>query len=214
MNHIEQTPEAADAARRVWDLGRPWIIGKAAFSLDGFMARRESTVDASDASRWISGEVSRQDVQWLRATCDAILVGAATARTDDPQLTVREPAHVATPPWRVVVSRSGALPDHLRLLSDDLRHRTIVMIGRSWEQVWLDLFALGVRRVLVEGGGEVLDQLASSGWIDASVIYYAPFRLDESGSVRADGFRNLPLMQSKVEALGSDIKISGRVQKT
>jgi diaminohydroxyphosphoribosylaminopyrimidine deaminase/5-amino-6-(5-phosphoribosylamino)uracil reductase len=66
--------------------GRPYVRVKLATSLDG------RTALANGASRWITGEAARADVQRLRARSSAILAGARTVRVDGARLTVRDPA--------------------------------------------------------------------------------------------------------------------------
>jgi diaminohydroxyphosphoribosylaminopyrimidine deaminase/5-amino-6-(5-phosphoribosylamino)uracil reductase len=63
--------------------GRPWVRVKLAMSLDG------RTALANGASKWITGEAARADVQRWRARSSAILTGSGTAFADDPRLTVR-----------------------------------------------------------------------------------------------------------------------------
>jgi diaminohydroxyphosphoribosylaminopyrimidine deaminase/5-amino-6-(5-phosphoribosylamino)uracil reductase len=67
--------------------GRPWVRVKLAMSLDG------RTALGSGASKWITGEAARADVQRWRARSSALLTGAGTARADDPRLTVRLGEH-------------------------------------------------------------------------------------------------------------------------
>ena len=62
---------------------RPWVHAKWAMTLDGKLATK------THDSQWISGEESRKIVHQLRSRMDAIVVGAGTARHDDPMLTVR-----------------------------------------------------------------------------------------------------------------------------
>jgi diaminohydroxyphosphoribosylaminopyrimidine deaminase/5-amino-6-(5-phosphoribosylamino)uracil reductase len=71
--------------------GLPLVIAKWAMTLDGRIAA------ASGDSRWISSEDSRRRVHEVRRACDALLIGAGTAMTDQPSLTVR---HVAPLPER------------------------------------------------------------------------------------------------------------------
>jgi len=61
----------------------PWVALKMAVTLDGKIA------DRSHRSQWITGPEAREQVMKLRSAADAIMVGAGTARSDDPSLTVR-----------------------------------------------------------------------------------------------------------------------------
>src|SRR5512146_1066052 len=63
--------------------GRPWVRVKLAMSLDG------RTALANGASKWITGEAARADVQRWRARSSAILTGSGTVLADNPNLTVR-----------------------------------------------------------------------------------------------------------------------------
>ena len=78
--------------------GRPWVILKSAFSLDGKIATRTGD------SRWITGSKARAYVHRLRSRVDAVLVGAETVRVDDPQLTVRPKKKGVQNPARVIVA--------------------------------------------------------------------------------------------------------------
>ena len=65
-----------------WTLRKqPWVILKLAMTLDGALA--------VPGRRWITGVKAREEVQRIRAGCDAILVGAETVRRDNPRLTLR-----------------------------------------------------------------------------------------------------------------------------
>jgi diaminohydroxyphosphoribosylaminopyrimidine deaminase / 5-amino-6-(5-phosphoribosylamino)uracil reductase len=92
--------------------GLPFVELKVAMTLDGKIAT------ASGKSRWISGEAARDWVQHRRDAADAVLVGANTARLDNPQLTVRLPAHDGRQPLRCVVTASGQLDAGLSLFTD------------------------------------------------------------------------------------------------
>lgn len=77
--------------------GRPMVTLKVATSLDGRIAA------ATGESQWITGPSARRRVHGMRARHDAVLVGAGTARADDPSLTVRGFGDVSQP-VRVVIS--------------------------------------------------------------------------------------------------------------
>ncbi|MDX6765882.1 MAG: bifunctional diaminohydroxyphosphoribosylaminopyrimidine deaminase/5-amino-6-(5-phosphoribosylamino)uracil reductase RibD [Candidatus Methylacidiphilales bacterium] len=187
--------------------GRPWVVGKAAFSLDGKMTR-------PDGKQWLTSATARRDAHRLRATCDAILIGAGTARHDDPRLNVRDSRLPSgrLQPWRVIVTRSGRLPRHLHLITDAQKDRTLIYRHQSWSRVLKDLGKRGVTRLLVEGGGEVLDDLARKGLIQESIHYYAPFHFHNNRKlVSADRFRALPLQNTRLTTLGPDLKLEGIV---
>ena len=65
--------------------GRPWVVAKAACSLDGKIA----TVGGE--SQWLTGEAARAVGHRLRHRVDAIVVGIGTVLADNPQLTTRRP---------------------------------------------------------------------------------------------------------------------------
>ena len=123
----------------VWT-GRPLVTLKMAQTLDARIA------GASGASRWISGDLSRRLVHHWRATSDGVLVGTETARQDDPSLTVR---HVdGRHPARIVLDRTGRLPDDLKLFTDDQAEKTIVVAGESAR--------IPYEEALVGSGGRVI----------------------------------------------------------
>ena len=84
--------------------GRPLVTLKLATTLDGRIATR------TGHSQWITGEPARRAAHLLRATHDAVLVGAGTAAHDDPSLTCRLPGMEARSPVRIVVDGRMRLP--------------------------------------------------------------------------------------------------------
>ena len=151
---------------RHWTTRRePWVILKLAMTMDGFLAL--------PGRRWVTGAKARDEVQRLRAGCDAILVGAETVRKDNPRLTVRN-GPVGVQPWRVVVTRSGKLPKGANLFRDRYKKRTLVYRKKKWSELLRDLRRKGVSRLLVEGGAEVAEGLIEAKKVNEGVIYLAP----------------------------------------
>src|SRR5262249_55905777 len=89
-------------------VGRPRVTWKVAATADGAVA------DSRGRSRWITGAAARRAGHRLRAGSDAILIGAGTARADDPRLTARLPG-VTLQPLRGVCDSRLRLPRTLRL---------------------------------------------------------------------------------------------------
>jgi diaminohydroxyphosphoribosylaminopyrimidine deaminase / 5-amino-6-(5-phosphoribosylamino)uracil reductase len=147
--------------------GRPFVIAKCGMSLDGRLTR------SPGESRWITGRDARRDAHQLRASVDAVLVGAETVRTDNPRLTIRG-VREARQPWRIVLTRSGRLPRQTHLLSDKFAARTLIYKGKSLASVLKDLGKRGITSVLIEGGGVVLGEALDKRLIDKVQIYLGP----------------------------------------
>jgi len=121
--------------------GRPLGILKWAMGIDGRIAL------TNGASQWISGPAARQWVHGLRSHCDAVIVGGATVRADDPLLTSR--GRRRPEPLRVVLSRSLDLPAEA-LLWDQSAAPTLVAHGvEAPPQARFKLDARGVERLLL-----------------------------------------------------------------
>jgi diaminohydroxyphosphoribosylaminopyrimidine deaminase / 5-amino-6-(5-phosphoribosylamino)uracil reductase len=141
--------------------GRPLVVLKLAASLDG----RTAAPDGS--SRWITGPDARRDAHQLRADSDAVLVGAGTVRSDDPELTVRlddDDTGLERQPLRVVL---GSAPAGARV-------RPCIELQGEPIEVLDDLGRRGVLQVLVEGGASVAGSFHGAGLVDHYVLYLAP----------------------------------------
>ncbi|MFI8007118.1 bifunctional diaminohydroxyphosphoribosylaminopyrimidine deaminase/5-amino-6-(5-phosphoribosylamino)uracil reductase RibD [Streptomyces sp. NPDC086010] len=225
--------EEAEAVNIAWltsvRLGRPYVLWKYAATLDGRVAAADST------SRWISSPESRADVHRLRAEADAVVVGSGTARTDDPQLSVRG-VEGATQPLRVVVDtgatavRPGArvLDDAAPTLiavaddavTDHLPAESVLRLPRAEAGPGLDVEALlaalharGVRSVLLEGGPVLAGSFVSAGAVDTVVGYLAPVLLGAGPSALADAgistlSQALRLDVTETVRLGPDVRVT------
>ena len=105
---------------------RPFVILKAAVSLDGKIATR------SGDSRWISSEESRSYVHRLRSSMDGVMVGIGTVLQDDPLLNVRLGGKKMTRhPLRVIVDSRLRLPLRSRLAQTASTFETLVATTRA-----------------------------------------------------------------------------------
>jgi diaminohydroxyphosphoribosylaminopyrimidine deaminase/5-amino-6-(5-phosphoribosylamino)uracil reductase len=142
-------------AWRAWAAtGRPFVIYKAAVTLDGRM-----TVPGE---RWVTGEESRRLVHELRARVDAVAVGAGTARADRPGLDAREVETPRGQPRRLVFGSS--LPEGL-----DLELRS----GPLAEELQT-LGAEGVQSLLLEGGPTLAAAFLEADLVDKLLVFVAP----------------------------------------
>jgi diaminohydroxyphosphoribosylaminopyrimidine deaminase/5-amino-6-(5-phosphoribosylamino)uracil reductase len=164
---LEKECSALNEAYNKWiRTRRPFVIAKCGMSLDGRLS------PPPGERPWITSPASRRHAQQLRATVDAILIGAETARTDDPRLTVR--LRGAKQPWRIVLSRSGVLPRHARLLTDRFAARTVVYGQKNLKALLRELGKKEITSVLVEGGGEILGQALDQRLVDKLQLYLGP----------------------------------------
>jgi diaminohydroxyphosphoribosylaminopyrimidine deaminase/5-amino-6-(5-phosphoribosylamino)uracil reductase len=142
-------------AWRTWvSQGRPFVVYKAAMTLDGRLALADE--------RWISGEESRRLVHELRAASDAVAVGMGTVHADAPRLDARD-VDAARQPRRLAFGR-GPLPESSEL---ELRSGTLT------EELAV-LAAEGVQSLLLEGGPRLAAAFAREGVIDRLLVFVAP----------------------------------------
>jgi len=192
--------------------GLPWVIIKAGTSWDGKITR------PTGEPQWLTSEDAREDAHRLRATADAIIVGAETVRLDNPSLTIRGAAHrTGKPqPWRVVLTRSNELPENVRLLTDEHRERTLVFQNRPLIEVLQKLAGHGCNTVLVEGGGEILGQFFKNSLADEIVLYLAPLWCG-NGTKPTSGSSPLPasvsLTEVDVRKIGDNVRLHAIIKK-
>ncbi len=193
--------------------GRPFVTLKLATSFDGRIAT------ATGHSHWITGPEARRMVHGLRARHDAVMVGAGTARADDPSLTVRDMGSIRQP-VRVVVSRRLDVPmmsvlartakdvpvwlchgpDADRALKKAWDGIGAKLLGCGLEGQHLDMRAVlhaladqGLTRVFCEGGGALAASLLKTGLVDELVGFTAGLGLGSDGipSLAAMGLTRL-----------------------
>jgi diaminohydroxyphosphoribosylaminopyrimidine deaminase/5-amino-6-(5-phosphoribosylamino)uracil reductase len=146
---------------------RPWVIWKAATTLDGFVAAEDGT------SKWITGEPARERVQEIRASVGAIVTGTGTVLADDPLLTVRALPD-AQQPLRVIVGDRD-LPATSQIFTGEVPAiRMAGDLSKVIAQLWQER---GVHKVLVEAGSHVSQSLWSANLVDEVYWFQAPMIL-------------------------------------
>jgi len=190
---------------------RPYVLLSCGMSIDGY-------VDDTTGDRLLlSNEADFDRVDAVRAGCDAILVGAATIRRDDPRLLVREPERVRrrlagglpASPVKVTLTERADLDPHAQFFTcgcgDKLVYCATSGLARARDRlgevatvldgghrvdvraVLDDLRTRGVRRLMVEGGGSVHTQFLQAGVADELQLVIAPFFVGDSRAQRFVG---------------------------
>ncbi|MGV9252108.1 dihydrofolate reductase family protein [Streptomyces sp. NPDC003697] len=189
---------------------RPYVLLSAAVSLDGYLD------DTGPERLLLSGPADFDRVDEVRASVDAILIGAGTLRTDNPRLLVNSPgrraARVAAGrpeyPLKVTVSTSGDLDprapfwhtggEKVLYTTDPGADRAreagiaadVVPLGPEvdWRRLLEHLHdERGVRRLMVEGGGIVHTQLIQQQLADELQLVLAPLFVGDPGAPRLFG---------------------------
>jgi len=168
---------------------RPEVWVNVAASADGRIAFAEGV------RARLSSPADLARVQRLRSQVDGILVGVGTVLRDDPSLRVHWElleGPRGTDPARIVVDGSGRTPDTARVLDGSIptiivttegsrrkypAHVRTVAAGTSrvdLARAFAKLSELGIGRLLVEGGSEILSSVLRGSLFDRLSIYYAP----------------------------------------
>jgi diaminohydroxyphosphoribosylaminopyrimidine deaminase / 5-amino-6-(5-phosphoribosylamino)uracil reductase len=211
---------------------RPWVILKAGVTLDGCIA----TLNGD--SKWITGEDARQDAHRLRARCDAVLIGAETARLDHPRLTVR--LVDGADPLRVVLDSSASLAPDSPVLGaravlfhaddadpsrlEELRASGTEVVSVPVDGAGLDVSIVldelaqrGVISLLVEGGGQVHGSFLEKRLADEACFYVAPKLIGQgrpviaTPSVASIG-RGWTLDKVSITPMGDDVRVCGSIK--
>ncbi len=215
---------------------RPWVIAKAAMSLDGRLATR------SGDSKWITGKRARSLGHRLRNLCDAILVGRHTVEADDPELTCR--LVKGRDPWRLVLDTNLRLDPDYRLFHLPSLAPTILIAGegappekvslfeKKGVRVWLlprdprggialppllkRLVEEGLLSLLVEGGARVHGRFFDDRLVDEIYFFYGPLIIGGEEAPCAIGGKGPfklseahRLLEFKTRRLGPDLLLHG-----
>lgn len=227
-------PAASPGAQLLADRYLPLCLGgphvtfaQLGQSLDGFIASRTGDAD------YVTGEEDREHLHRLRALADAVLVGAGTAVSDDPQLTVR--ACTGDSPVRVVLDPHGRVSPRSRVFSDGAAP-TLWVVGADSQQhggpmtnnkvAGVDVLILpdsaafaprrlvhelarrGLGRVLVEGGGVTVSRFLHARVLHRLYVTVAPLLIGDGvpgiGFAGPDLLRDALRPPTRCAALGED----------
>ena len=186
---------------------RPYTLLSCSVSLDGYLGDQTPRLA-------LSNEADFDRVDEVRASCDAIMVGAVTVRTDNPRLLVRSDARreertargLPASPKKITVTNRVDLDARSNFFTAgqgeklvytpsprvaDARARlapaaTIVDGGRRvrMRRLTEDLGDRGVERLMVEGGGIVHTQFLADDLVDELHLVVAPFFVGDSNAPR------------------------------
>ena len=188
-------------------LGRPAVTLKLASTLDGRIATR------TGESQWITGPAARRAAHALRAEHDAVMAGAGTVASDDPELTCRIPGFRRGPDLRIMADTSLRTSPTAKLIATAHETPTWILHGPGAEranafraagvtlievptaEAGIDLTAAlaalgqaGLTRLLVEGGAQIAGSLLRAGLVDRVAWFHAPAVMGGDGLAAAAGF--------------------------
>ncbi|MEV6347908.1 dihydrofolate reductase family protein [Actinoplanes sp. NPDC051851] len=187
---------------------RPYILLSCGMSIDGYLD------DTTGERLLLSNDADFDRVDEVRAGCDAILVGAATIRQDNPRLLVRSAerraARVARgeapDPVKVTITGRGGLDPAAAFFSTGASEKLVYCAGPALREtrdvlggaatvldggdpvdvrrVSADLGERGVRRLMVEGGGTMHTQFLTAGLADELQLVVAPLFVGDPAAPR------------------------------
>ncbi|MGD1925566.1 MAG: bifunctional diaminohydroxyphosphoribosylaminopyrimidine deaminase/5-amino-6-(5-phosphoribosylamino)uracil reductase RibD [Paracoccaceae bacterium] len=189
---------------------RPYVVLKLATTLDGRIATR------TGESRWITGPEARRRVHMMRAQADAVMIGAGTARADNPMLDVRDLGLTFRSPVRIVLDGSLSVDLTSRLVRSADKFPTIFLHRSSADPARIDALTaakvetsevpetggvldlhkalrivaqkIGLTRLLCEGGGSLAAALLSGDLVDELVLFQAGCVIGGDGTPSVRGF--------------------------
>ncbi|MDX1798200.1 MAG: 2,5-diamino-6-(ribosylamino)-4(3H)-pyrimidinone 5'-phosphate reductase [Candidatus Lokiarchaeia archaeon] len=170
---------------------RPYILINCAMSADGKIA-----LPNREQIRISSKEDIRRMYQ-LRNQSDAVLVGIGTVLSDNPKLTVKNKyVKNAKNPIRIILDSKCRIPNDSHVL--DNSSKTYIVTSHNCnrkfginieilkckknklgeinlEDLLLKLNDIGIKKLMVEGGGSVIWSFINNGFFDDLFVYMAPF---------------------------------------
>lgn len=191
---------------------KPYVILSAAMTIDGKIASKTGDPDLSDELDW-------RDVHKLRSNVDAIMVGKNTILQDNPKLHIKFYEHKGYK--RIVIDSNLSIPTDSQVITfqpeiyptiicttesvsmNKIRDFELkgVKIIKSGKDKRVDipsllplLYNLGIKKILLEGGGTLNWSFIKDNLIDEMRISIAPWMVGGTNAislVEGDGFKNM-----------------------
>lgn len=184
----------------------PWVVLKLGISLDGAIA------DADRNAGWITNELSRAEVQRIRANSDAIAVGVGTAIADNPSLIARTNPPPRKAPLRVIFDRTKRLPHDRTVVQTSDITPTLIVHEPDLRTALVTLKRdQNINSILVEGGAGMAAELLRNDLVDRLVIFQAPLILGRGSLNAFEGVSPVHVEQAvrypivKRQEFGSDL---------
>lgn len=171
---------------------KPYVIVNVAQSLNGMIA------GVYGRKVGISSQKDLERVHRLRASVDAIVVGANTILNDNPGLLVNDNfIKVKTQPSRIILDRKLRIDPNSKAVdgsADTIIYTAVKRESFGYAEVRTrssedlspvcilsELYNSGMRRILVEGGRQVISEFIMEGVIDEFYIYVGNLILEDGG---------------------------------
>ena len=189
-----------------------YVILNAAMSIDGKISTRKN-----DSA--ISSKLDLVRVHKLRSTVDGLMIGISTVLEDDPMLNVRYSTTGKKNPTRIIIDSKARIPLNSRIIESSNKIQTIIAVTHdassrkikeiqkkgalvlvygngkvNLRNLFQQLEKMGLKKIIVEGGGEINWSVLKLGLVDELVVTISPVVIggrDAITLVEGKGFTNI-----------------------
>lgn len=181
-------------------------------SIDGKISTRKN-----DSA--ISSKLDLVRVHKLRSTVDGLMIGISTVLEDDPMLNVRYSTTGKKNPTRIIIDSKARIPLNSRIIESSNKIQTIIAVTHdassrkikeiqkkgaevlvygngkvNLRNLFQQLEKMGLKKIIVEGGGEINWSVLKLGLVDELVVTISPVVIggrDAITLVEGKGFTNI-----------------------
>jgi 2,5-diamino-6-(ribosylamino)-4(3H)-pyrimidinone 5'-phosphate reductase len=181
-------------------------------SIDGKISTRKN-----DSA--ISSKLDLVRVHKLRSTVDGIMIGISTVLEDDPMLNVRYSTTGMKNPTRIIIDSKARIPLNSRIIDSSNKIQTIIAVTHNassrkikeiqkkgaqvlvygngkvnLRNLFQQLEKMGLKKIIVEGGGEINWSVLKLGLVNELVVTISPVVIggrDAKTLVEGMGFTNI-----------------------